>query len=165
MNPHWILVMTQQGKERLATQNMGRQGYTYYLPMIREQTSRNGIKVEVAKPLFPRYIFVHITGQWSSLTGTYGVSALVMDGKSPRYVPERIVEGIRKREDDEGFVVLDDDETLKVGQPVRVSEGVFSGHIGVYQGMSPDERAIVLFQLLGGKPAKVSLNTKLLITI
>ena len=120
MNPHWILVTSQQGKERLATQNIGRQGYEWYLPMIRENVTRQGHKIELAKPLFPRYIFVKIVSQWSSLTGTYGVNGVVMDGKSPRYVPERIVEGIKKREDENGFVRLDEEEGLRKGNLVKV---------------------------------------------
>jgi transcriptional antiterminator RfaH len=149
MTSHWILVVSQHGKERLATQNIGRQGFQYYLPLIRESIVKNGSKIEVAKPLFPRYIFVFIEQQWSALTGTYGVSGLVMDGKNPRYVPERVVETLKKREDKDGFVQLDEEEGLKEGQEVRISSGILEGHTGIFERMDADERAIILFKMLG----------------
>lgn len=162
--PHWILVVAQQGKERLATQNIGRQGYEFYLPMIREVSVRAGVKTLLAKPLFPRYIFVKIAGRWSSLTGTYGVSAVVMDGKAPRYVPERIVKQLVSREDESGFVVLDEEEGLRSGSSVKVKSGVLEGQIGIYQGMSADERAIVLFKLLGAD-RQLRLDPKVLVAV
>lgn len=164
MHPHWILVVTQQGKERLAVQNISRQNYEYFLPMIREGVLRGGKKIEVAKPLFPRYLFVKIQQQWSSLTGTYGVSGVVMDGKNPRYVPERIVDQLKNRQDADGFVKLDEEEGLKAGSSVKVVGGLLEGKIGIFQGMSPDERAIVLFSLLGGdRPLKM--DPKVLVTV
>jgi transcriptional antiterminator RfaH len=164
MAAHWILVTTQQGKERLAVQNISRQGYDLYLPMMREWVMRQGQKIEVARPLFPRYVFVFIRQQWSNLTGTYGVAGLVMDGKAPRYVPERIIKGLREREDESGFVLLEDPDGLRAGQKVRIDSGVLQGQIGIYQGMSGDERAIVLFNILGGE-RRLPVSAKILTVV
>ena len=87
-----------------------------------------------------------------------------MDGKSPRYVPERIVDGLKMREDEDGFVKLDEVEGLRKGQQVRIGAGLFEGQVGIYEGMTADERAIVLFKLLGGD-RKVPVNTKILVAI
>lgn len=165
MQPYWILVTTQSNRERLAVQNIARQNYDYYFPLFREIVVRGGVKTEVARPLFPRYCFVRTKPQWASLTGTFGVSAVVMEGKNPRRVPDRVVELLRGREDEEGFVHLDEDDSdLRRGSSVKVGAGMFQGNIGIYQGMDEAERAIVLFRLLG-KEHKVHVNPKVLITI
>jgi transcriptional antiterminator RfaH len=38
---------------------------------------------------------------------------------------------------------------LKAGDRVRVTQGPFAGHLGLYAGMRPRERVLVLLQLLG----------------
>jgi transcriptional antiterminator RfaH len=164
MTPHWILIMTHAGRERLAAQNIANQKYEYYLPMIREAGLRDHKKVELAKPLFPRYIFTMCKPQWSSLTGTFGVSAVVMDGKQPRRVPDRIIDSIRGREGGDGFVRLDEEEGLKPGDQVKIGKGVLEGNIGIYQGMDADERAMVLFKMLGSE-RKILLDPKVLIIV
>jgi transcriptional antiterminator RfaH len=104
--PYWTLVITQANKERLATQNISNQGYEYYLPVFRERIFKQDKPFDVTKVLFPRYIFVKVRQQWASLTGTYGVSGVLMDGVSPKVIPERVIEKIKQRQDAEGFVVL-----------------------------------------------------------
>lgn len=125
---------------------------------------RLGNKIKVAKPLFPRYIFVSIRQQWSSLTGTYGVSGVVMDSKGPRKVPDKIVSALVEREDKDGFVVLDEVGRLREGQQIRVGSGLLGDRIGIYQGMDADARAIVLFRLLGSERA-FKVDPKVLVVV
>ena len=160
MTPYWTLVITQANKERLAVQNLVNQGYEYYLPLYRERT----VKGDVAKVLFSKYLFVKIQRQWASITGTYGVSGLVMDGIKPRKVPESVLEKLKAREDTDGFVILDEKDELKQGSTVRFSSGPLSDTIGIYQGMDVDERALVLFQMLGSE-RQVRVNPKILIAV
>jgi transcription antitermination factor NusG len=112
--------------------------------------------------LFPKYIFVKIKQQWASLTGTYGVSGLVMEGKSPKKVPQLVIDKVKEREDNMGFVVLESKDEVKEGSSVKIKDGPLKDYIGIYQGMSPDERAVVLFKLLGSDRL-VKLNPKLLV--
>lgn len=161
---YWALVVSQPNKERLAVQNIRNQGYEYYLPMIREKVIRQGKQIELARPLFRNYIFTRIQAQWSSLTGTYGVSGIVLEGRSPQRVPERVIETLKNRQDKDGFIRLDEKEELEKGQTVKINSGPFEGHIGIYEGMSADERAIVLFKLLGSD-RELRLDPKMLVTI
>jgi transcriptional antiterminator RfaH len=142
---YWTLVITQANKERLAVQNIANQGYEYYLPLFREKTSKG----DVVKVLFSRYLFVKVYKQWASLTGTYGVSGIVMDGVVPKKVPESILTKLKHREDENGFVILEEKEGLRSGDSVKILEGPMKDAIGIYQGMTTDERSIVLFKLLG----------------
>ena len=161
---YWTLVVTQPNKEKLAVQNILNQGFECYLPLYREKIVKNGVAQDVARVLFARYIFCKVKQQWACLTGTYGVSALLMEGLSPKVVPQKIIDQIKQREDKQGFVVLDDDEELKKGKPVQITKGIFKDTIGIYQGMSTDERAIVLFKMLGSE-REVKINPKLLVTL
>ncbi len=155
---YWILAITQAGKERLATQNIRNQGFELYLPMYREKSSKN---IELARPLFPRYIFVKVLQKWSSLTGTYGVSGLLMEGSAPKKVPDRVLTALQNREDSEGFVVIEN-KGIKAGDEVKISSGPLKDQIGIFQGMSSDERAMVLLKLLGSE-REVKFNPKILV--
>src|SRR5690606_37023711 len=99
-----------------AAENVERQGYKTYLPLVGERT-RNGL---VVRPLFPRYLFVQTNGQWRFLMGTYGVSLLVMDGNKPAVLPDQQLEALRSREDLHGLVELPGPESLSIGQKVVV---------------------------------------------
>jgi transcriptional antiterminator RfaH len=127
--------------------------YEAYLPMIRNNAVERGIAVLRDRPLFPRYLFVRIVNeQWRSLTGTFGVASIIMDGNRPASLPDIAIDQLRARERD-GYVVLPRPEeiTLTPGQAVRVTTGVFEGMVGVYQGMGPAERERVLLNILGRK--------------
>jgi len=161
---YWTLVISQANKERLATQNISNQGYEYYLPVFREKIVKKETTFEVTKVLFPRYIFVKVVQQWASLTGTYGVSSILMDGISPKIIPERVLDKIRARQDKDGFVVLEEKDKLSQGTSVKVTEGPLRDTIGIFQGMSNDERAVVLFKMLGSEQ-RLKLPPKLLVVV
>ena len=162
--PYWTLVVSQANKERLATQNISNQGYEYYLPLFREKIVKQNNTIDVTKVLFPRYIFVKVRQQWASLTGTYGVSGLVMEGTSPKVIPERVIEKIRSREDKDGFITIEEKDKLSQGDSVKLAEGPLKDSIGIYQGMSNDERAVVLFKILGSE-REFKVPPKLLIVV
>jgi transcriptional antiterminator RfaH len=73
-----------------------------------------------------------------------------MDGLRPAKVPDSVIEEIRSRERN-GVVVLPTREEFKVGDRVKVMHGPFAGHLGLYAGMRPHERVLVLLALLGGQ--------------
>ena len=88
------MVQTQVNGEAKAARNLLRQGYDIYLPRYLKRR-RHARKVDfVARPLFPRYMFVAIdmaTQRWRSIQSTVGVSHLVCNGDDPAAVPEGVV--------------------------------------------------------------------------
>ncbi len=70
-------------------------------------------------------------------------------GERPAPVPDGIVDRLRAREDDEGFVSLANLALFDPGARLRVLDGVFAGHVGVYDCMSEAERVVLLLELLG----------------
>jgi len=150
--PSWHVVHTHPHGEPTAVAHLRRQSFDTYLPRYLKRR-RHARRVEtVATPLFPRYLFVAFdgtVGRWRSIQSTVGVSRLICNGDVPAVVPDKIVEAIREREDDQGFVRLDEPPRFQEGEKIRVLDGVFSSCIGLFEGMVDEERVAVLLDLLG----------------
>jgi transcriptional antiterminator RfaH len=154
MGPRWYVVQTQVNGEVKAAQNLLRQGYDIYLPRYLKRR-RHARKVDsVPRPLFPRYMFVAIdmaTQRWRSIQSTFGVSRLVCNGDDPAAVPNGVVGALKVREDDSGFVKLDQRPRFAPGDKVRILVGVFAENLGLFDGMADRDRVAILLDLLGRK--------------
>jgi transcriptional antiterminator RfaH len=150
----WYVVQTQVNGEAKAAQNLLRQGYEVYLPRYLKRR-RHARKVDfTAKPLFPRYMFVAIdmaTQRWRSIQSTFGVSRLVTNGDDPATVPEGVVQALRAREDDKGFIRLDSKPAFTPGDKVRVLAGAFMDSAGLFSGLADHDRVSILLDMLGRK--------------
>ena len=149
----WYVVQTQVNCETKAAENLRRQGYRIYLPRYLKRRS-HARKVDlVARPLFPRYVFVAIdmaTQRWRSVQSTIGVSRLVTNGEEPAAVPDGVVRTLRAREDAKGFVRLDA-PAFAPGEKVRVLAGAFVDNVGLFNGMADHDRVSILLEMLGRK--------------
>jgi transcriptional antiterminator RfaH len=153
IDTRWYVVQTQVNGEARAAQNLLRQGYEIYLPRFLKRR-RHARKVDfVAKPLFPRYMFVAIdmtTQRWHSIQSTFGVSRLVTNGEEPAVVPDGVVCSLRAREDAKGFVKLDA-PPFAPGDKVRVLAGALMDNAGLFDGMADHHRVSILLEILGRK--------------
>ena len=150
----WYVVQTQANGEAKAAQNLLRQGYEIYLPRYLK-SRRHARKLDfVAKPLFPRYLFVAVdtaTQRWRSIQSTFGVSHLVTNGNEPAAVPAGVVSALKAREDVKGFVKMDERPKFAPGDKVRVRAGLFMDNAGLFDGMEDHDRVAILLDMLGGK--------------
>jgi transcriptional antiterminator RfaH len=148
----WYVAQTQANGEAKAAEHLRRQGYEIYLPRYLKRRC-HARKVDfVAKPLFPRYLFVAIdmaTQRWRSIQSTSGVSRLVTNGDEPAAVPEGIVRALRAQEDAKGFVKLDAAPAFAPGDKVRVLAGAFVDNAGLFNGMADHDRVSILLEMLG----------------
>jgi transcriptional antiterminator RfaH len=148
----WYVVQTQTNGEAKAVENLRRQGFEIYLPRYLKRR-RHARKVDfIAKPLFPRYLFVAIdmeTQRWRSIQSTSGVSRLVTNGDEPAAVPQGVVRALRAREDAKGFVKLDAAPAFAPGDKVRVLAGAFIDNAGLFNGMADHDRVSILLEMLG----------------
>lgn len=152
--PRWFVVQTQVNCEAKAAQNLKRQGYDVYLPRYLKRR-RHARKVDfAAKPLFPRYMFVAIdlaTQRWRSVQSTFGVSRLVCNGEDPAPVPPGVVDTLRQREDEKGFVKMDLKPAFALGDKVQVLAGAFMDNAGLFNGIADHDRVSILLDMLGRK--------------
>jgi transcriptional antiterminator RfaH len=150
----WYVVQTQPNAETKAAMHLARQGFTAYLPRYRKRR-RHARKVDtVAAPLFPRYLFVAVdtaSQRWRSIQSTIGVSHIVGSNDEPTALADRVIEELRGREDETGFIQLLSRPRFNPGDAVRVLDGVFAACLGLYESMADAERVAVLLDLLGRK--------------
>jgi transcriptional antiterminator RfaH len=151
---YWAAARLQPRREQLALKLLTLAGFETYFPLIRERRTVRGRGVITTPPLFPGYAFICIKLQWHAARWCPGVLSLVMDGERPAKVPDRDIAALRTHERD-GFVVLPKQPKLSsdfhLGDRLRVLSGPFSGYFGLYAGMSPRDRVLVLLKMLGGE--------------
>ena len=161
----WYVVQTQVNCEAKAAENLRRQGYETYLPRYLKRR-RHARKVDfTAKPLFPRYMFVAIdvaAQRWRSIQSTFGVSRLVTNGDEPAALPEGVVRALKAREDDRGFVKLDERPAFAPGDKLRVLAGAFMDNVCLFNGMADHDRVSILLDMLGRK-VRVLLDADLVV--
>jgi transcriptional antiterminator RfaH len=77
--------------EPLARAKIEAQGFGTFLPYYQHGTWRAGRLYMREKPLFPRYLFVHVPHDavWSSLVDTDGVHHVLLAGDAPARIPEQ----------------------------------------------------------------------------
>jgi transcriptional antiterminator RfaH len=145
----WACARLEPNRERLALHCLGLAGYETYYPRLRDRRIRHGRRVELRMALFPGYTFLSVELQWHAARWTPGVLGLIMGGAhEPARVPDAVIAEIRARERG-GLVELPRREEFRTGEAVRITQGPFVGQLGLYAGMRPHERVLVLLALFG----------------
>ena len=91
----WILIYTKAREERKAYENLKKQGFETFLPLI-APTNKNTNSGSLV-PVFPRYLFVKINtelGNWNSIKYSIGVSKIVMFSDKFTSISDYIVNSI-----------------------------------------------------------------------
>jgi transcriptional antiterminator RfaH len=159
----WYVVQTRPHCEAKAALHLQRQGFGAYLPRYLKRR-RHARRIDtVSAPLFPRYLFVAAdlaSQRWRAIHSTLGVSHLVCQGDAPAPVADAIVQQLWSRHDRAGYVRLDQAPRFAPGDKVRVSDGVFSACLGLFESVTDGERVAILLDLLGRK-VKVVIDAEL----
>jgi transcription elongation factor/antiterminator RfaH len=144
---YWSVVQSQPACERRAIEHCERQGFKVYAPREKITRIKRGRKIHTARWLFPRYLFVWVEEQWQRLFSTIGVSTVLMTGSSPARLPDFWITDLKAREH-HGLIELKRARFNK-GQNVTVTGGLLVGKRGIYQGMTSQQREIILLEALG----------------
>lgn len=154
MTQRWYVVQTHTHAEGKAAAHLARQGFDVYLPRYRKRR-RHARRVDIVTPaLFPRYLFVAVDvsqQRWRSIQSTVGVARLVCNGDAPTPVDNEVVVALRRREDADGLVCLPQAPRFAAGEKVRILDGAFAACVGLFEGMSDNDRVAVLLDMLGRK--------------
>ena len=160
---NWYVVYTQPNGENLADLHLQRQGFEVYLPRYLKQRRHARRTDVVARPLFPRYLFVRAdiaAGQRPGVNNAPGVAYLVSVGDQPAAVSGSVIDEIKAREGDDGFIRLGRHQRFSQGDPVKISDGALCDHIGLFHSVTDNERVIILLDLLGRQTrVKVQLDS------
>ncbi len=155
----WYLIYSKPQQERVARENLERQGYPSYLPLIRNRRRRQGRYVSIVEPMFPRYLFVNLndeTDNWGPIRSTIGVANLVRFGMKAARVPNTLIEMMQEREED-GIQRLEAPE-FKAGDRVLIVEGVMAGYEAIFQAKTGKERVMLLLQLAEDRTARIQVS-------
>lgn len=148
----WYLVYTKPRKEGVAAENLKRQGYEAYLPLIQQSRRRRARWSEAIEPLFPRYLFIRFTlgiDNVGSIRYTTGVSGLVRFTDEPAVVADHIVESIRRRADSENGLHRSKAPRFVPGDTVVIDTGPLARMEGVFVAETGQERVAILLHMLG----------------
>ncbi len=145
----WYLIHSKPNQETTAKENLERQGYETYLPLIPTRRKKRGKSIKVIAPMFPRYLFIYLsnkTDNWGPIRSTLGVSTLVRFGMEPAKVPDDFVKLLKDRETDEGFHPVEKKEYIE-GEKVFIAEGPFEGYEAVFSYKEANDRVVVLLKI------------------
>ena len=148
MAAFWTVAKTKPNQDQIAIRNLKNQDFEYYQPKtIERKLIKNRITNSVI-PLFPSYLFVRVCDRWAPLNSTNGLSRVLMCGPIPAVVNDKIIEGLRQREQN-GIIRLPK-QRFREGDKVTIQAGPFAGQQGLVERMTNKERERVLLALLSG---------------
>ena len=152
MSSDWYVAYTHPRAEELAVSHLLRQGFSVYLPRFRAQR-RHARRVEtVTRALFPRYLFMaqaENSAPLGAVNSTIGVVGLVRTGPGFARIAQPLLDTIRAREDEDGFVRMGEDGLFQPGQPVAVDVGSAAALSGIFKCLDDRQRLVVLLDILG----------------
>ena len=145
----WYLIHSKPRQEHIAREQLDRQGYQTYLPLLPTRRRKQGRVHKVISPMFPRYLFIHLSDQtddWGPIRSTIGVANLVRFSQAPARVPDQLINTLKEREDSEGIQIMPQKEFIQ-GERIRIAEGPFEGFEGIFQETSSRNRVLLLLQI------------------
>lgn len=144
----WLALATHPHKERAAEDNLRRQGYDTYCPML-QKTVRHARKSHlVLRPLFQGYIFAGTTldTRWKSMHSTVGVRRVLSYGERPCLLSNDFIRALKAREID--GAIVKPANPYKVGQRVRLANGALEGLVARIIDVDEKQRLVLLLDLL-----------------
>jgi transcriptional antiterminator RfaH len=143
------LIHTKIRQERVALENLERQGFECFLPLIRAEKLRRGALQIVQEALFPRYLFIRLsTGReslsWTPIRSTLGVSRLVTFGQNPAKINDDLIAALRSQGEESEAVL----RHFEPGEKVVLTDGPFVGVEAIYRMTDGEGRVILLLNIL-----------------
>jgi transcriptional antiterminator RfaH len=148
----WYLVYTNLKQEERANENLRAWGVeTVYAKLrTRRYNEFTGVPTYITQPLFPRYLFAKFNAreQLPKVRFTRGVQNVVCFGDYLATVDEEIIDIIRERIDDNGFVKTNHE--LKPGDKVVISAGPLKNLLGIFEReVKGSDRITILLTAIG----------------
>jgi len=142
---HWYAIHSKPRQEERALENLERQGFEAWLPMLTVEKVRRGKLAKVVEPMFSRYLFIRLDTEqtnWSPIRSTLGVNKLVSFGNRPAIIEDGLIEALRQ------LPAREPERLFQPGQAVKFVDGPLRGLEGIYEQADGEIRAMVLVDLL-----------------
>jgi transcriptional antiterminator RfaH len=142
--PAWYVLYTKAKEEDRAEFNLSAWQVETFTPRLieRRYDRLTGKQQNIIKHLFPRYIFARFRADQMlhKVSFTRGVHSVVSFGGAPAVVEDDIIETLRARLGEDGYVRLDDE--LRPGDKVVIRDGPLKNFVGVFQRRTKDQARI-----------------------
>lgn len=151
----WYLVQSKPRNEMRALENLVRQGYETYLPLIEVERLQRGKLLKKMEPLFPRYLFLQLeegNDNWGPIRSTLGVAGMVRFGQMYAMVSDEVIDVVRERTQEVRKSLF------AAGETIRVVSGPLLGLEGVFEIADGEQRSFVLLEFMQ-KQQRVSVST------
>ena len=148
----WFLVQIKPNCCKIADNNLKRQGFQTFLPLVKVTKQRNGKFINSFQPLFPGYIFVAFDisqGFWYKINSTYGVTQLVTFGKKPIAVPRNIMSQLILQYTAKNRLLPS--KPLKPREQITIIRGPFANFVAEVEKTEACKRVWVLMEIMGGQ--------------
>ncbi|WP_082118882.1 transcriptional activator RfaH [Pseudomonas veronii] len=101
----WYLVHCKSKQDRVAEQNLTRQGFSCFRATCSASINNKNISYS-GDSLFPGYIFIRLTldTSWAPIKSTKGVLRIVSFGKKPLSIKADIIDSLKARSEDSSLV-------------------------------------------------------------
>jgi transcription elongation factor/antiterminator RfaH len=148
--PQWYVLHTKSRFENVVNGGLAKKSVDVFLPKITVPSRRKDRKKLIRVPLFPGYVFVRSDlnpHHHLDILKTAGAVKLIGDKRGPISVSEETIESLRI------MVVAEQPITtgyqLQKGDRVLVTNGPFTGVIGLFDHYRGESRIIVYIEALG----------------
>ncbi|HEX8145173.1 MAG TPA: transcription termination/antitermination NusG family protein [Pyrinomonadaceae bacterium] len=145
-NLRWFVIQAKPKQEDRAASNLRAWRVETFTPRLREYAANKytGERTCVTKHLFPRYIFARfdVDNSLHKIHFTRGVHSVVSYGNTPAPVDDQIIEVIRARVGEDGYVELQED--LNPGDEVMINHGPLRNFIGVFDRKVCDTNRVMI---------------------
>ena len=145
----WFAVRSHPRREGFAYEQLRRQGFRAFLPLISTVGSVPTNPKTQRTAFFPSYLFVNldlVSDRWHCVNNTFGVQKIVAFGGCPAPAPYGLIENLLALSTDTGEVRFS--RSFSAGDRVRIIGGPLHGKVGEFEAMRPHERVHVLLQIL-----------------
>jgi transcriptional antiterminator RfaH len=148
---NWYLIYTKSRQEEIARDNLERQGYTTYLPMLSVEKRVRGKYQERLEVMFPRYLFVRLnttTDNWLPIRSTIGVQKLVEFGGIPARAPDQLILELQQNEQ-RCNQQLQNRPGFCYGDAVEFVTGSLQGYKAMFEKYVSRDRVAVMLNIIG----------------
>ena len=148
---NWYVIYTNSGQEFMASAELKKQNFQVYMPVINRVVKHARKIREVAKPFFPRYIFVYLNtlqDQWKKINYTRGVKNILTTGENPARVPDEIIVELKSLENEKGLIKHMPLNSLTKGDKVEILSGPLKGKYGRFDGLNDNLRVRILLDFM-----------------
>lgn len=141
----WVVAHVRSRQEKGLARYLADNDLPFYLPTIAKETRRGGRTFKSFLPLFPGYVFVRAPGAKQELVWRSNLAASLIEVTDQARLGEELEQIHRLQQAGASFEVFDE---LVAGDPVRITEGAFSGYSGVVVRARGGDRLVVRISLL-----------------